>query len=137
MLKVCEVCGKEFETENENKVCCNKLCASTRWRRMHPEKCRKNIEPNIGKCIICGKDFEKKRKDHKCCSEECRNEYEKKKVKERYERYKEKQQQEQLKEAVRLAKKGENHDAIADIAIRARNLGMSYGQYVAKYMRNT
>ncbi len=130
MLKKCVICGKEFEAQSVEKLWCSRSCYGKLWRKNHPVEKTKEI----GVCIICGKEFEKRRADHRFCSVECRRANEKVAVKGRTAKHKEKKKQEMIKEAVRLAKKSENHDAIADIAIKARSLGMSYGQYVAKYM---
>ncbi|MCL2038930.1 MAG: hypothetical protein FWG85_00705 [Bacteroidetes bacterium] len=59
IIKVCECCGKEFETTIRNKKYCNPKC------------CKHNKKPNaIRICKICGKEFETNRKK-KYCSKEC------------------------------------------------------------------
>ena len=86
MLKICEICGTEFETNRTNKICCSKKCQVKR------------------NCIVT----EQQRKN----------------------RYYEEKQKNLIKEAMPKS----NHDAIANIAIAARKEGLTYGQYVAKYM---
>ena len=85
----------------------------------------------IKKCIICGNEFQPLRTGHICCSQKCsrkRNAMVTEQTKKN--RYYEQQQMQKVQEAMPKS----NHDAIADIAIIARSQGLSYGQYVAKYM---
>lgn len=63
---VCEVCGKEFESQNmgRNRFCSNK-CKSA-WRR------KSGLDNEIRVCEICGKEFEvNKYSKAKTCSRKC------------------------------------------------------------------
>lgn len=131
MLKVCEICGKDFDTQKIDKLCCSKKCTQKRYRMTHRKEPKKK---EIGKCAICGSEFEKFRENHLCCSEKCRKVMESRKSGERMREYKKRKKEKEIREAVKITKKGENHRAIADIAIAARKEGLTYGQYVAKYM---
>ena len=130
MLKICEICGTEFETNRTNKICCSDRCSQKRWR-IQKKNQGKNGVGEIRKCIICGNEFKSKSKNHICCSKKCQ-------VKrncivteqQRKNRYYEEKQKNLIKEAMPKS----NHDAIANIAIAARKEGLTYGQYVAKYM---
>lgn len=80
-------------------------------------------ENNTVKCKICGKEFTTDSYIKKCCSEECV----KKNAKINVKAYNEKQK------AMRTAKpkKKEKKLTVTDIAVKAREAGMSYGQYTA------
>lgn len=78
-------------------------------------------------CVVCGTIFQKRKKDHVCCSQSCqlkrRREYEKE-MNALY-RAQKKEKENDIKKT--------NHEKIADIAIAAREEGLTYGQYVVKY----
>lgn len=65
------------------------------------------------KCAICEKEFEPKRKNQDCCSEEC--------------------SQERQRNISRWNKKLINKLSLSDINRMAREKGMSYGQFIARY----
>lgn len=73
------------------------------------------------KCPVCGKEFSYDTRRHKIyCSSDCRLKF--------YDEQKKKSNQEQSK---RKKKKKSNMKSIQQIAVEARNAGMSYGEYVA------
>lgn len=72
-------------------------------------------------CKICAKEFIAKCKTTKCCSKECKIENAKINQKLWVDR------QKQLK----AKKKKEKKLTVTDLAVKARKLGMSYGQYTA------
>lgn len=78
-------------------------------------------------CVVCGKVFAPTREWSVCCSKECA----KKRANERA-----KKSHEKRKYAVVVPnyKRGANYYAIADIDLAARKEGLTYGQYVAKYL---
>jgi hypothetical protein len=90
-----------------------RYCAGERGE----ELCRKF---NLFKCKICGKDFKTTYNHTKCCSEECRKENAKINSKHWADK------QKQIK-----PKKKEKKLTVTDIAVKAREAGMSYGQYTA------
>lgn len=74
-------------------------------------------------CKICGKEFIANTARKTLCSEECRREN---RIRNATEHNK------KIKEMKKNAKKEkEQREIIADIAVRAREAGMSYGQYSA------
>lgn len=74
------------------------------------------------KCVVCGKKYTAIRGNQKYCGSECEKIATLKQVEVRNKK---------LKVERRRKKKKKNQDII-DIAIAAREAGMSYGQYVAK-----
>lgn len=89
MLKVCEICGKEFEAFH-NKKCCSPECSKQKarlycaqyqkthrekisaYQRKYRAKVRKPKEKVLKVCPICGKEFEALH-NKKYCSPECRH----------------------------------------------------------------
>ena len=122
-MKKCLVCGKEFQPKKITKVCCSERCAQKKWRMSNGYQNEKENK----KCIICGNEFKPIRESQLCCSETCRRKRNDEVKKKRY-------SEDVEKKRAKKAMPESNHDAIARIAIEARKLGMSYGQYVAKYM---
>lgn len=127
----CIVCGKEFTPSKVYARCCSGKCSQKNWRIEHGQ-CRKNFEGKKQKCIICGKEFTPYRSEHICCSPEC--------SKKRNYQVTSTRKKQQYRDMVEKKKAMEampksNHDAIANIAIEARKHGMSYGEYVGKYLR--
>ena len=105
----CRECGKEFKTSCSNAVYCSKECARI-WHNKAKAMRRKE---NKRYCVVCGTeltDYQHRR----YCSEEC-----KKNNKVKY--Y-------QPKKA-----KKEKVTSLDDIALKAREEGLTYGQYVVKY----
>lgn len=121
MLKICEVCGKEFETK-QGSTCCSNKCHQKRWR----------INNGIGiirenrKCIICGTEFKPYREGHVCCSKKCSQKRNKEIQRKNYAEHEE---QRKASEAMPES----NHKAIADLTCEAWDKErLSYGQYEAK-----
>ena len=85
-------------------------------------------------CIICGKEFVPKTHKATMCSHECRVIRRNEIAKEFNERKKALNAGKKNQPKRRKQKEKTNHDKIADIAIAARKEGLTYGQYVAKYM---
>ena len=84
----------------------------------------------IAKCCICGKEFEKSVANSKYCSDECRKVGLSNNVKNFHER----KMQQELEQRKKRKRQKNNRDKITEIAIAARKEGLTYGQYVAKYM---
>lgn len=68
------------------------------------------------KCKYCGKEFNSTKNDRRYCSDECRK----------------KSQLEMSKKRRKGAHIKKPNAAVVDIAVKAREAGMTYGQYVAK-----
>lgn len=79
------------------------------------------------KCAYCGKEFTGLH-SRRYCSEECK----KLGYTERLRKEAEKKKQNRKKPA---RKKGKPNQEIIDIAVLARQAGMTYGQYVAQFYR--
>ena len=79
----------------------------------------------LRECKICGELFVPRTNSHKYCSEECTKESARRNWRTKGE----------INRAIRKAEKrkskNKNHE-IADIAKKAREAGMSYGEYVAR-----
>lgn len=123
MKKICQYCGKEFETLVRNKKYCSDTCR---------EKCyhENDIKKNGGKyekiCLICGKTFFTNKAKVKTCSRSCASKYSYGARQKTVRRNK----TTRLKIAMDKLKNGENLTAF-DIAALALNEGLSYGQYVS------
>ncbi len=116
--KVCAVCGEKFEAVRKNKMYCSYYCVQL----AHKIKTGKVVAPlskrrkHINTCENCGKLFEAYSDNKAYCSEEC--------VKEGMEK----------KKAARLVRKTKKPKvSAAEIARKAREEHLTYGQYVAKY----
>ena len=81
-------------------------------------------EHNTINCKICGKEFITDSNIRKCCSDECK----KANARINCNRYNEKQK---AIRAMKPKKKKEKKLTVTYIAVKARELGMSYGQYTA------
>ena len=82
-------------------------------------------------CACCGKGFISDRKNGRFCSAECRNIIKSKEKAERYRRKKEEKAEDEIEEV---------KETLAETVQKARDMGMSYGQYKAmiyKKMKGT
>lgn len=85
-------------------------------------------------CKICGKEFLAKSYKATMCSSECRKIRNLEIAREQNERRKAMNAEKAKQSKVRKPKEKTNRDKITEIAIAARKEGLTYGQYVAKYM---
>ena len=79
MLKICEVCGKEYEGKSFSKYCspkCKKKKNNATAQKKRSEKRKQEWEQleHIKQCPVCGKEFELKQthRTQKYCCAECR-----------------------------------------------------------------
>ena len=84
MLKICEVCGKEYEGKSYSKYCspeCKKVRNSkvASQRRSEKRKQEWGELEHIKQCPVCGKEFELKQthRTQKYCCSKCRRKAEK------------------------------------------------------------
>lgn len=72
MLKVCEFCGKEFETENKRVKYCSKECKVHTYTLRRKEKSSR--PSGKYKCLNCGKDFDyiSGQDSYKFCTDNCK-----------------------------------------------------------------
>lgn len=105
----------------------------------------KVIKPlEVRKCVVCGKEFKQIRGNQIVCSTECRHKRDSELQKQWREKnigYMSKKTGQEMpniekpkKQKPKEQKVKNNYDKIVDIAIAARAEGLTYGQYVAKYM---
>ena len=74
-------------------------------------------------CAVCGREFEKTHSRQTICSDECRTLKRKEYMRRNYKKRKLKANAKKRKSASK---------SIAEIQAEARNLGLSYGEYVAR-----
>lgn len=77
-----------------------------------------------GICVICGKHFEYQKGNKITCSKECMAERQR-----RYSRERDRKRQELNK---KKKAKPKHKSTLGEDAKEAKNIGMSYGQYIAK-----
>ncbi len=105
-------------------------------------KKKKTLE--MRKCVVCGKEFMQIRSNQLVCGEECRRKRDRvlqKQWREKNIGYMSKKTGQEMltkeipkKEKPKIKRSKNNYEKIVDIAIAARKEGLTYGQYVAKYM---
>ena len=66
MIKVCEVCGKEFEAKRSDAKYCSKKCRQNKSVRAKRGSFSKKV------CLVCGKEFNG-HNNAEACSNECRD----------------------------------------------------------------
>lgn len=66
VLKTCKQCGKEFLTNNKNKIYCSNACMTEYQNNFYKKK-----EKKKRKCLICGKEFLSTHHAKKYCCHEC------------------------------------------------------------------
>lgn len=109
----CWECGKTFYAKAANKVFCSEICQREYHKRRNLEKRRREWEENPRFCPCCGEVVPFGRRIY--CSVQCQREMKRK----------ESAQIESEKKAKQIKKKEPVIEA------RAKELGMSYGQYRA------
>lgn len=118
----CIQCGKEFTQRSACNFLCSDECKRLRknaLRRMHSRTVKKKI------CVECGNEFETTRVSIVTCSQKCKDERHRRMAREKNRIYFARKKQEK-----QMAKKD---NKLGDIEAKAREQGMSYGQYVAMY----
>ena len=73
MIKICEYCGKEFETDRETKRFC---CRQCKEKSKQSRKCKGIRLDNIKYtkvCPVCNTEFITTHQDKKYCSDKCRD----------------------------------------------------------------
>ena len=144
----CVICGKEFVKKGNMKTCsleCSKENAINNTAKFHGY----NYEPFKYRCVMCGKEYFSKRKKSKTCSTECAKAYQRANCKEIYpyippdEAIEHTEKRKVVRRSSWEIERDNNKDynkhekkstaCIVDINQKARELGLSYGQYVARY----
>lgn len=119
-LTVCRECGKTFLAKNKKRIYCDD-CGIARHReaaRLRQQQQRKSHEKI---CAVCGKVFQTQHGQAKYCSIECATKA--RNAREYVARPK-------VKEASKPKKTN-----IREVVAEAERLGLTYGQYVARYGR--
>lgn len=124
--RICSECGKPFIATVASKLTCSKECSEIRRLKRVEEKntrAREATKARIGIkiCATCGKNFSPNHSSKVCCSTECQRIRERKMVRE------------SLKSARQNStnKPKSTEKQIIDINAKAKEMGMTYGQYVA------
>lgn len=93
MIKICEHCGKEFETDRDTKRFCTRKCKDASKQKRRRKGIRNDNIEYVRICPICGVEFTTNHFDKIYCSDECVKEHSKEHYKQNKERYKEKYKQ--------------------------------------------
>lgn len=140
MIKICVICKKEFHVDdldrNRNRrKYCSIDCEDTARNERHKElrKNRKKPPRNV-ECEVCGKIFLTHLSQKVTCSPECQHERSKRISRENCRLRREAILNGTLPKPER--KKQKKVETIMDIQRKAKEAGMSYGQYMAqRYMQ--
>lgn len=140
MIKQCVYCGGGFEVNENNRNEMKRGYCSDICRRKSRDARKKNGPVSFEKvCVECGKTYIAHRCDSVTCGRECNYERNKKRSKETGAAYREKMRAQRLMKADAPKKRGrkkKNRDSLEDIQARAREMGLSYGMYMAQlYMQ--
>lgn len=151
MLRVCKGCGKEFESSNNRKLYCSKECPGRVYPKKVCKECGKEFIPEAHnqlfctkecrieynntkrrgypagvfekKCQQCGKLFTTKKFTKSFCSRRCCGIY--------YNHFTQEHSDElTATEKAKKAKYEATSEALVNVALEAREAGMSYGKYV-------
>lgn len=139
MFKICGICGKVFEVDEKNinerrRKYCGEECAKTaQAERIHAYSVTHRKPGKNAICVVCGKPFMTNRPHKVTCGPDCQYERNKMLARENAHRKTKKYLAEQaaipkLEPPPRKQKKVES---IEEVQRKARELGMSYGQYMA------
>ena len=130
MVKNCLICGKEFEARSYTKYCSAECAAEAKRRgarQYYKDRyIRKERDKYIKICIYCGEEFESGSSTGKVCHKpECRR---------LYRLWCNRRVKAIAKEPI--AKEQKNSMGVKEIVIKATALGLSYGEYVARYVND-
>ena len=126
-IRECSECGRPFISNVASKKTCSKACSEARRLKKVEEKNAKARAATLERigvkiCLTCGKEFTPNHPAKVCCSPECQKIRERQLVKASWK-----------KEAQREKEIKSSEKAISDINAKAKAMGLSYGQYVARY----
>lgn len=110
-MKICEACGKKFETNTLKQKYCSHKCATTAYRiKKRSEIFRQVFNKEKYTCRWCGKQFDSST-PAEYCSADCRKAH----------------------RANRKTSNKKNMKEIVRINELARKEGLTYGQYLARH----
>ena len=128
MIRICSECGKPYDSNVASKLTCSKECSEARRLKRVAEKnareraaTRERLGVKI--CATCGKEFAPSHSTKVCCSPACQKERERQMAKVGWLNVKQ----------TKAKKPKSNQERITDINTKAKAMGLSYGQYVARY----
>lgn len=136
-FRQCKVCGKPFEPVTPRHIICSDECRRLDKLQTSKEQQRKKALDNAEKrgtkkCVICGREFRPRNSKCVACSPMCQRERtlanaRANNAKARAERIAQKE-----KEAQKAEEGVDMHcESIAEVNAKARDLHMTYGQYMA------
>lgn len=142
MIKICVVCNKPFEVDdldrNRNrKKYCSFDCEDTARNERNKEYRKKGKKPmrNV-ECEICGKVFLTHLSHKVTCGRECQHERSKRLSRENGKLRREAILNGTLPKPERKKPKQKKVESIVELSRKAKEAGMSYGQYMAQiYMQ--
>lgn len=112
--KKCPVCGKEFTTDKNAQKFCSDVCRYRGYAVTHSPKTR---------CLICGKTFTISKVRLEYCSVACKDKARRLALQKQY----------AARPALRRKTRNKTNLSLTEIAKLARDAGMTYGEYVARY----
>lgn len=125
--KICVECGNPFTPKNARQVVCSPTCSENRHRKQNKKYSEAKAIIKHRVCIVCGKEFETKHGTKLTCSKECSDIYHKNQVMEWHKTNKGKTYSRPKPKRTPTS----NREALVEDAKKARELGISYGMYVA------
>lgn len=131
--KKCVICGKEFVTRKDWKLTCSPKCSKARYNQRQREKKQLSKKPNV--CVVCGKSFIAHARRLTCspkCAKIRETDLKRQSNAKNQEEYKStfKIEQPVNKQKKNLAE--EAHKLRMQRQREARELGLSYAQYIAQ-----
>lgn len=75
MIKICEHCGKEFETDRNTKRFCTRKCKEANKQKRRRKGIRNDNIEYVRMCTICGVEFTTNHSDKIYCSSKCREKH--------------------------------------------------------------
>lgn len=126
MIRECCICGIQFESKVSNRKTCSQECSEKRRRQYNDElnaKAREATRVRLGTkiCATCGKEFAPNHPAKVCCSPGCQKERDREVARLYWNKKKSPVENQPVDKA----------QAIIDINAKAKEMGMTYGQYVA------
>ena len=115
----CDRCGKIYTPRTTIQRFCSEKCRELYWQAEHAQKRKESIQPY--KCEYCGKEFVPRARNQVYCSRQCGRAASRRLY------------TEPPKKEEKVVNKTENMREIARIARSAREKGLSYGRYTARY----
>jgi hypothetical protein len=141
MIKICAICGKEFEVDdmdinrNRRKYCGEDCAIQAAYRRKRRYLLNGKNSYTV-KCDICGKVFTTCYSQKTTCSTECREERVKRNSREAGRARREAILNGTLPKPERKKAKQNRVATVEEVQKKAREAGMSYGKYMAMlYMK--